>query len=466
MGESIDRIETDSLGEVKVPSSALWGAQTQRSLVNFQISSRKFPKTFVKALTEVKRACAIANKGFNSIPENIADAIVAAADEIIDKDQHLDQFPLDIYQTGSGTQTNMNANEVLSNRAIQLLGGEVGSKIPVHPNDHVNKGQSSNDVIPTAMHVSALSEITNSLFPALELLLGIMMEKKSEFDHIIKIGRTHLQDAVPLTLGQEFSGYVSQLEIARSHLMLTSKNLEPLAIGGTAVGTGLNAHPELSKIVCQILSDRYNLDFKHDSNKFALIGSKDSLIAVSGALKTLAVVLFKIANDIRWLASGPRAGLGELMLPENEPGSSIMPGKINPTQSEMLTQVAAQVVGNDATITIGGLGSILELNLMKPVIISNILESIEILTNGMNSFSNNALKNLKANEVRIKELVDKSLMLVTALTGQIGYDKAAKLAKQAYNEGKTIREVVLEANLMSSDELEKALDLSKMVTNQ
>lgn len=460
------RTEKDSLGDVKVPNSALWGAQTQRSKHNFQISSRRLPDVFIRALVEIKRACAISNNELGIIAEDVANAIVKAADEVLDHGMHLEHFPLDVYQTGSGTQTNMNANEVLSNRAIQIMDGTIGSKSPVHPNDHVNKGQSSNDVIPTAMHLSALAEINKTLIPSLNKLIGALSVKVIEFKAIVKIGRTHLQDAVPLTLGQEFSGYVSQLTSARNHLMNSVELLEFLAIGGTAVGTGLNAHPDLASKVCNILSRRYDLKLKSDGNKFSLIATKDSLVAVSGALKTLAVSLMKIANDIRLLASGPRAGLGELLLPENEPGSSIMPGKINPTQCEMLTQVGAQVIGNDATVTIGGLGSFMELNVMKPVIISNILESIEILSNGMRSFTDHAVVGLKADEERINELVEKSLMLVTALTSQLGYDKAAKLAKQAYVEGKTIREVVLENNLMTEDDLNQALDLSKMVTNK
>ncbi|MHA2091776.1 MAG: class II fumarate hydratase [Candidatus Kariarchaeaceae archaeon] len=457
------RIETDSMGQIEVPSDCYWGAQTQRSLQNFQISNRKFPKPFIKALVEIKRSCAQANAELGVIEQEIADAIIRASDELLEEEKISIHFPLDVYQTGSGTQTNMNANEVLGNLAILILGGEVGSKMPVHPNDHVNKGQSSNDVIPTAMHVSALSELSDRLLPAIDELTEALRVKQDEFLEIIKIGRTHLQDAVPLTLGQEFSGYVFQLEAAMEHIRSTMTHLEQLAIGGTAVGTGLNAHPELDTKVCKILSNQLNLTFRSDGNKFALIGAKDAMVSVSGALRTLAVALMKIANDTRWLASGPRSGLGEISLPANEPGSSIMPGKINPTQNEMLIQVAAQVIGNDTTIATGGQWGYMQLNLSKPVIISNLLESIDILTNGMRSFTKNCVVGIQANEERLAEHVEQSLMVVTALTKQIGYDQAAKVAKIAFDEGKTIREVVLQRNIIPEDEIDEALDLSKMV---
>jgi fumarate hydratase class II len=459
------RIETDSLGSIEVPYSALWGAQTQRSLMNFQISSRKLPLPFIRALIEVKRACAIANIEFNVIPNKQAQAIIQVCDDILKEENISDQFPLDVYQTGSGTQTNMNANEVIANRAIKLLEGKIGSKDPVHPNDHVNKGQSSNDVIPTTMHVAALHEINFKLLPAIEQLVNALTNKQDEFMNIVKIGRTHLQDAVPLTLGQEFSAYVFQLKSAKQHIKETIAYLEDLAIGGTAVGTGLNAHPDLDTKVCEILSDRLGLNFQNKGNKFALIASKDSLVAVSGALRTLAIALLKIANDIRLLASGPRCGLGEISVPENEPGSSIMPGKINPTQSEMLVQVAAQVIGNDAAVSAGGQWGFLELNLMKPMIISNLLESVEILTNGMMSFTNNCVKGISANEDRIASLVEQSLMLVTGLTRYpaIGYDNASAIAKRAFKENKTIREIIEDEKILDEDELKKALDLSRMV---
>ncbi len=457
------RIETDTMGEVEVPVRSLWGAQTQRSFDNFQISSRKLPYSFINALVEIKRACAIANCEFSIISKEIKDAIVQSADEILDNGKFIEQFPLDVFQTGSGTHTNMNVNEVLSNRAILLLNGIVGSKTPVHPNDHVNKGQSSNDVIPSAMHISALREITNKLIPAIDELSSALKSKEKEFKSIFKIGRTHLQDAVPLSLGHEFSGYFSQLNFVKKHINDTSFHLQYLAIGGTAVGTGLNAHPELGKRVCRILSDRLNHEFRHDGNKFALIGAKDAIVAISGALRTLAIVLMKIANDIRILASGPRCGLGEITLPANEPGSSIMPGKINPSQNEMLIQVAAQVIGNDAAISVGGQWGYLELNLMMPMMISNLLESIKILSNGMRSFTKLCVLGITANERRIKNLVDQSLMLVTALTSQIGYDKAAKVAKKAYKEGKTIGQVLVEENIFPENKIEEVLDVSKMV---
>ena len=451
------------MGEVKVPNDKLWGAQTQRSLMNFDISSRTFPEPFIKALIEVKRAVAIANKELGQLDPQIADAIIKAATEILEENKHLDQFPLDIYQTGSGTQTNMNANEVLANRAIQLLGGVVGSKTPVYPNDHVNKGQSSNDVIPTAMHISAMVELNNRLLPELENLISTFEQKAGEFMDIIKIGRTHLQDAVPMSLGQEFSGYAYQLKIAKKAIADALELLKPLALGGTAVGTGLNAHPDMSERAIQIISERTGIQFTDDGNKFALLAGKDGLVALSGALKTLATSLLKIANDIRLLASGPRCGIGEIILPENEPGSSIMPGKVNPTQSEMMVQVCAQVIGNDLASTLGGMWGFYELNLMKPMIISNILESIDILTRGMKSFRIHAVEGIVPNVSRIQSLVEQSLMLATALTPYIGYDKAAELAKKAYKEGKTIREVVKESNVLSDEELEKALDLTHMV---
>lgn len=457
------RIETDTMGEVKVPKNALWGAQTQRSKENFQISNRKFSNAFIKAHVELKRACAIANESLGELSKDIADAIVKAADEILEEGKHLDQFPLDIFQTGSGTQTNMNVNEVISNRAIQLLGGEIGSKTPVHPNDHVNKGQSSNDTIPSSMHIATLNEIHYRLVPAIDHLVEALSKKSEEFKGIIKIGRTHLQDAVPLTLGQEFSGYIAQLKTAKAHILETSKHLEKLPIGGTAVGTGLNAHPKLDKKVCEILSNRMGLNFRAEGNKFAMIAAKDEIVATSGALRTLAIACMKIANDIRWLASGPRSGLGELSLPANEPGSSIMPGKINPTQNEMLVQVGAQVVGNDAAIATGGQWGYLELNLMKPMMISNILESIQILSNGMVSFAEKAIAGLEANKDKIENLVEQSLMLATALTPYIGYDKAADVAKTAHKEGKTIREILMEKDLLPEDKIDEALDLSGMV---
>jgi len=463
------RVETDSMGEVKVPSNVLWGAQTQRSLMNFDISNRKFPIPFLRALIETKRACALANKELGVLDPKIADAIIKATETVL-KDEMYDQFPLDIYQTGSGTQTNMNANEVLSNLAIKILGGEIGSKNPVHPNDHVNRGQSSNDVIPTAMYVSATSEVVHRLIPAINHMLVILESKAEEFKDVIKIGRTHLQDAVPCTLGQEFGGYAAQLKMSLTHITETYKHLMNLALGGTAVGTGLNAHPEMAEKAISILADRYEIPFSKNGNRFALLAGKDAIVATSGALKTLSVALIKIANDIRFLGSGPRVGLGELIIPANEPGSSIMPGKVNPTQAEMLVQVGAQVIGNDTAITHGGIQGYFELNLMKPMLTSNILESIDIVTRGIISFSDNCLKGLKADTNRIDSLVEKSLMLVTALTtyskdGHIPYpyDKAASIAKRAFREGLTIREVLRADGILTDSEIEEALDLRRMV---
>ncbi len=459
-----NRIETDSMGEVEVSSNNLWGAQTQRSLSNFQISDRKFPIEFIYALIEIKLAAAKVNHSLKLIDDDIYQAISKACENIL-KGNYKDQFPLDIYQTGSGTQTNMNVNEVISNIAIQILGGEIGSKIPVHPNDHVNRSQSSNDVFPTAMHLSTLVKINNKLIPSIDKIINSLTTKQKEFWEIIKIGRTHLQDAVPITVGQEFSGYIAQLRMARSHIINTSEQLKNLAIGGTAVGTGLNAPHDFDRLVCAELSKLTGIEFSSKENKFALIASKDSLLSVSGSLRTLAVSLMKIANDIRWMASGPRAGLGELILPANEPGSSIMPGKINPTQNEMVIQVAAQVIGNDAAISIGAQMGYMELNLMKPVIISNLLESIEILSNAMNSFATRAIDGLEVNKKRIAEIIKSSLMLVTALTKHpdIGYDLAAKIAKKAHNTGKNIRDILIEDNILPADEIDASLDLVKML---
>lgn len=458
------RIETDSLGEIKVPTEVLWGAQTQRSLQNFSISQRKFPLSMLRAIIEIKRSCAVANRDFGVLQDEIAVAIITAADTLLQHDMY-DQFPLDVFQTGSGTQTNMNVNEVISNLAIQQLGGTVGSKQPVHPNDHVNKGQSSNDVIPSAMYIAAFDEITRRLEPAVETLILALKVKSQKFANIIKIGRTHLQDAVPITLGQEFSGYMYQLQQALNHLHITSQHLTTLALGGTAVGTGLNTSPQIAEKAISELSTRYGHSFKNGSraSKIALLAAKDAYLAVSGSLKTLAVALHKIANDIRFLASGPRVGLGELILPANEPGSSIMPGKINPTQAEMLTQVCAQVVGNDAAITFGATGGYFELNLMKPLLTSNILESIDILTRGIISFTENCVVGIQANTVRIESLVEQSLMLATALAPIIGYDAAAQLAKTAYKQNKTIREVALAEHILSEKDLNDALNLQKMV---
>ncbi len=457
------RIERDTLGEVKVPQKAWWGAQTQRSLENFKISGIRFPIIFLDSLVRIKRACARANSELGEIPGELGEIIIKAATKILE-DQMWDQFPLDIFQTGSGTQTNMNANEVIANIANVMLGGKKGEKKPVHPNDHVNKGQSSNDIIPTTMYVSTARALKAQLFPALDKLASALEAKAEEFKDIIKIGRTHLQDAVPITLEQEFSGYVAQLRSVKEQLKNLFSIITYLPIGGTAVGTGLNAHPKLAALTCKYLSEELKIEFKPSRNKFAQIAAHDELVSLSGLLNTLAVALIKIGNDIRWLASGPRCGLGELILPANEPGSSIMPGKINPTQAEALVQACLRVIGNVHVIGMGGFfGGQLDLNTAKPLMIHAMLESITLLANAMTSFTEKCVIGIKANTQRITQLVDQSLMLVTALTPYIGYDKAAKIAHKAHREGKTIREVVLEENVLSPEELEKALDLRKMV---
>ncbi len=457
------RIERDSLGEVKVPKNVWWGAQTQRSLENFRISGTRFPILFLDSLIRIKRSCARANIELKELSEKIGKAIIAAADKIIN-DQMWDQFPLDVYQTGSGTQTNMNANEVIANIANEILGGKRGEKKPVHPNDHVNKGQSSNDIIPTAMNVSTARALQNQLIPTLKTLRKKLEEKAIQFKEIIKIGRTHLQDAVPITLGQEFSGYAAQLRATESQLELIFPIITFLPIGGTAVGTGLNAHPKLAKLTCRYLSDELGISFKPSQNKFSQIAAHDELVTISGILKTLAAALIKIGNDIRLLASGPRCGLGELILPVNEPGSSIMPGKVNPTQVEALVQACLRVIGNDQVIAMGGFfGGQIDLNTTKPLMIYTLLESITLLSNSMKSFTEKCVEGIKANRERISFLVNQSLMLVTALTPHIGYDKAAKIAQKAYKEGKTIRQVVLEEKLLTEEELDNFLNLHSMV---
>ncbi len=457
------RIERDTLGEVKVPKEAWWGAQTQRSLQNFRISGIRFPPIFLDSLVRIKRTCARVNAELGEIPETIGESIIKAATKIIE-DQMWDQFPLDVFQTGSGTQTNMNANEVIANIANVMLGGKKGEKTPVHPNDHVNKGQSSNDIIPTAMYVATARALKSQLFPALDKFAAALEVKAEEFKDIIKIGRTHLQDAVPITLGQEFSGFAAQLRSIEEQLKKTFPIITYLPIGGTAVGTGLNAHPKLAELTCKYLSAELDIEFKPTRNRFAQIAAHDELVSVSGLLKVLAVALIKIGNDIRWLASGPRCGLGELILPANEPGSSIMPGKINPTQAEALIQACLRVIGNDHVISMGGFfGGQIDLNTAKPLMIHAMLESITLLSNAMTSFTDRCLNGIEANTRRIEQLVEQSLMLVTALTPHIGYDKAAKLAQKAYREDKTIKDVVLEEKIFEPEELEKVLNLKKMV---
>lgn len=436
------RMERDTFGLIEVPADRLWGAQTERSLHHFHISTERMPAELIVALAAVKRACATVNRDLGKLDGKKAEAIIAAADEVI-AGKHPLEFPLSVWQTGSGTQSNMNMNEVLANRASELLGGVRGEERLIHPNDDVNRGQSSNDIFPTAMHVAACMAVATHLIPALHKLRATLAEKSAQFAAVVKIGRTHLQDATPLTLGQEFSGYVAQLEHAESAVIATLSAVAELAAGGTAVGTGLNAHPQFGERVAAELAQYFGFPFKTAPNKFAALAGHDALVASHGGLKTLAAALMKIANDVRWLASGPRSGLGEITIPENEPGSSIMPGKVNPTQCEALTMLCAQVFGNDVALNIGGASGNFELNVFKPLIIHNFLQSVRLLADGMASFEEHCARGIEANSTRIAELMEKSLMLVTALAPHIGYDKAAKIAKQAHHDGTTLKEAAL-----------------------
>jgi fumarate hydratase class II len=456
------RIETDSFGEIKVENSKYWGAQTQRSIENFKIGVEKMPKEFIHALILLKKSAATANLDLAILDKNIAEAIIKAADQLL-QENYMDHFPLAIWQTGSGTQTNMNANEVIANIASEIMGGVRGQKKPVHPNDHVNMGQSSNDSFPTAMHISIVIEATYSLVPALAKMHKILQSKAKAWDHIIKIGRTHLQDATPLTLGQEFSGYAVQLERGIERVANTLGNLYYLAQGGTAVGTGINCHKDFAVIFAENIAKLTKLPFKTAPNKFEALATNDAVVEFSGALNVLAVSLMKIANDIRLLASGPRCGIGELHLPENEPGSSIMPGKVNPTQCEAMTMLCAQVMGNNTTITIAGSQGHFELNVFKPVMIYNALQSIKLLSDGCNSFVDNCLVGIEANEKNISDLLHKSLMLVTALNPYIGYDRAAKIAKKAMNDGISLKEAAIELKELTSEEFDKYVVPEKMI---
>ncbi len=436
------RIEKDTFGPIEVPEDHLWGAQTQRSLHFFAISTEKMPAPLVEAMARLKRAAAKVNADLGELDPKIADGIVRAADEVI-AGKWPNEFPLSVWQTGSGTQSNMNMNEVLANRASELLGGVRGEERKVHPNDHVNRGQSSNDTFPTAMHVAAAVQVEHHLLPALKALRATLAAKSAAFYDIVKIGRTHLQDATPLTLGQELSGYVAQLDLAEQQIRATLPGLHQLAIGGTAVGTGLNAHPQFSAKVAAELAHATGTAFVSAPNEFQALASHEALLFAHGALKALAAGLMKIANDVRWLASGPRSGLGEISIPENEPGSSIMPGKVDPTQCEAVTMLAAQVMGNDVAINIGGASGNFELNVYKPLVIHNFLQSVRLLTDGMASFDQHCAAGIEPNRERIAELVDRSLMLVTALNPHIGYDKAAQIAKKAHKEGLSLKESAL-----------------------
>jgi fumarate hydratase class II len=458
--ETAHRKERDSMGEVEVPRDALFGAQTRRALDNFPISDLRKPRRFIEALGAIKLEAANVNHQLGELDEEIKDAIVEAAEEVIDG--RLDsEFVLDVFQTGSGTSTNMNANEVISNRAIQIMGGDLGSKEPVHPNDHVNKGQSSNDVIPTAIHLSALISIKEDLIPALEKLQGALEEKAREFDDVVKVGRTHLQDATPIRLGQEFKGYAGQIERGIKRVKKASEDLTEVALGGTAVGTGVNTHPEFAQKVAERLSERFGVEVRETENHFQAQSAMDGAVFTSGALKTVAVSLMKIANDIRWLGAGPRANLAEIALPEVQPGSSIMPGKVNPVIAESAMMVATQVIGNDTSITLAGQSGNFELNTMLPLIAYNLLQSIEILGNTASNFADQCVEGIQATE-RASELVENSLMLATALAPEVGYDKAAEISKEAYKNDKTIREVAREKTDLSDEELDEVLDAHKM----
>lgn len=456
------RIEHDTMGEVVVPSEALWGAQTQRSLQNFKIGHERLPRAMIRAMGLVKKAAATTNANLQQLPQHLANYIVEAADEVIEG-QWDSQFPLVVWQTGSGTQSNMNCNEVIANIANQKLGHALGAQQPVHPNDHVNRAQSTNDSFPTAIHVAASLQMHELLIPAVNALRTTLYSKAQQFNQIVKIGRTHLQDATPLTLGQEFSGYVSQLDHALKRLDHALEGLYELPLGGTAVGTGLNAHPKYAHQAAAQLAQLTGLPFVTAANKFEALAARDAAVFASGALKTLAVSLNKIANDIRWLASGPRCGFGEISIPENEPGSSIMPGKVNPTQSEAMTMVVAQVLGNDTTINVAGASGNFELNVFMPVIAYNLLQSIQLLGDACNSFNEHCAVGIEPNREKIDYFLHNSLMLVTALNPVIGYENAAKVAKTAYKEGKTLKQVAVELNLVTEEQFDAVVKPEEMI---
>ena len=451
------RIERDSMGEMQVPASALYGAQTQRAVENFQISNLRLPREFIRALGLIKLSAARVNMEMGFLDKTIGNAIVKAAQEVVDG--KLDgQFVLDVFQTGSGTSTNMNANEVIANRAIQILGGTLGAKKRVHANDHVNMGQSSNDVIPTAMHIAAMESIEQLLMPAMHKFERALAAKAREFDKVVKIGRTHLQDATPVRLGQEFGGYARQAQLNLRRLEKASNGLRELPLGGTAVGTGINTHPKFAARTIRYLSKLTGLKFREAENHFEAQAAKDAVVETSGTLKTIAVSLTKIANDIRWLGSGPRCGIGEISLPETQPGSSIMPGKINPVIAESALMAAAQVIGNDLTVTLAGMSGVFELNMMMPVMAHNVLESIRLLAASVVNLTDRCIVGIQANVERCNELIEQSLAMCTALVPEIGYDAAAAIAKESYRTGKTVREIALEINVMSPKRLKKILD--------
>jgi len=455
------RIERDSMGEIQVPDNAYYGAQTQRAFENFPVSDLKLPIPTIRALGIIKRSAAIVNYQLGFITEEIRDAIISASDEVISGKLN-DQFIVDIFQTGSGTSSNMNTNEIIANRASEIMGGNIGDRFPVHPNDHVNYGQSSNDVFPTAIHVSANIEVQKSLIPALEELQVSIHKKAKEFDSVMKIGRTHLQDATPIRLGQEFSGYAQMIKNGITRLKNAQIHLSELAQGGTAVGTGINTHKDFGRLIAEEISNFSGVQFKEAENHFEAQAAQDAAVEMSGALKTIAVSLSKIANDIRWLGSGPRAGLGEIILPAVQPGSSIMPGKVNPVICEAMIQTCAQVIGNDLAITLGGQGGFFELNLMLPLIVHNLLQSIQILANASKMFKEKLVDDLLADENKCRNYIEGSLAMCTSLAPVIGYDKAAEIAHKAFETGKTVHEIAIEDNVLSEDELNKLLDPRSM----